>query len=180
VIPPLVERATALAAELGFDESSAPETGRLLHLLAAQRGRERVAEIGTGVGVGAAWLAAGLAPGVPLFTAEPDGERARAAAALLADDPDVHVLRGPWRDVLPEHGPFDLVVHHGGGVRPPAEECEDVLGLLSPGATVVLDEIREQRDDDAAAPFWLGHPRLAGLEVSLTPALRAIVCVRVL
>ena len=178
MIPPLVERATALAAELGFDESCAAETGRLLHLLAAQRGRERVAEIGTGVG--AAWLAAGLAPGVPLFTAESDGARARAAAALFADDPDVHVLRGPWRDVLPEHGPFDLVVHHGGRVRLREEECEDVVGLLSPGATVVLGEIREQRDDDAAAPFWLVHPRLAGLELSLTPALRAVVCVRVL
>lgn len=180
MIPPLVERATALAAELGFDESCAAETGRLLHLLAAQRGRERVAEIGAGVGVGAAWLAAGLAPGVPLFTAESDGARARAAVALFADDPDVHVLRGAWRDVLPEHGPFDLVVHHGGRVRLPEEECEDIVGLLSPGATVVLAAVREQRDHGGVAAFWLGHARLAGLELSLTPALRAIVCVRVL
>jgi predicted O-methyltransferase YrrM len=180
VIPPLVERAAALAAGLGFDESCAAETGRLLHLLAAQRGRERVGEIGTDVGVGAAWLAAGLAPGVPLFTAESDGERARAAAALFADDPDVHVLCGPWRDVLPEHGPFDLVVHHGGRVRLLEEECEDVVGLLSPGATVVLGGVREQRDHDAVAAFWLVHPQLAGLELPLTPALRAIVCVRVL
>lgn len=180
MIPPLVERATALAAELRFDESCAAETGRLLHLLAAQRGRERVAEIGTGVGVGAAWLAAGLAPGVPLFTAEPDGARARAAVSLFADDPDVHVLRGPWREVLPEHGPFDLVVHHGGRVRLREEECEDVVGLLSPGATVVLGEIREQRDHDPEVAFWFGHPRLASLELSLTREVRAILCVRVL
>ena len=180
MIPPLVERATALATEFAFDQSCAAETGRLLHLLAAQRGRERVAEIGTGVGVGAAWLAAGLAPGVPLFTAVSDDERARAAASLFADDPDVHVLRGAWRDILPEHGPFDLLFYDGVRTEPPAEEGEEVVGLLSPGATVVLGDVREQRDRDAVVGFWLGHPRLAGLELSLTTALHAIVCVRVL
>jgi hypothetical protein len=54
-----------------------------------------------------------------------------------------------------------------------------VVGLLSPGATVVLGGVR-QRDHGAVAAFWLVHPQLAGLELPLTQALRAIVCVRVL
>jgi predicted O-methyltransferase YrrM len=63
--PPLVRRALELERELGFDRSSIPEVGRLLHLLAAQRGRMRVGEIGTGCGVGAAWIASALPPHVP-------------------------------------------------------------------------------------------------------------------
>ena len=180
MIPPLVARATALASELGLERSCEPEAGRLLHLLAAQRGRERVGEIGTGTGVGTAWLAAGLAPGIQLYTAEPDEERARAAAGLFAEDADVHVLHGPWREVLPEYGPFDLLFYDGGRKQFPEEEGEEVVGLLSPGGTVVLDDVGEQREHDPVLTFWLGHPRLAGVELSLTPAMRAIVCVRVL
>src|SRR2546430_14587975 len=46
--PPLVSRARELEHELGFTHSSPPEVGQLLHLLAAQRGRARVGELGTG------------------------------------------------------------------------------------------------------------------------------------
>ena len=180
MIPPLVERATALAAEVGFDRSCEPAAGRLLHLLAAQRGRERVGEIGTGVGVGTAWLASGLVPGVPLYTTEADEARARAAESLFRDDADVYVLHGPWRDVLPEHGPFDLLFYDGGRKQFPEEEGDEVVALLSPGGTVVLDDFREQREQDPVLEFWLGHERLTGIELALTPAMRAIVCVRVL
>lgn len=178
--PPLVERALALAAELGFGKSCSPEAGRLVHALAAQRGRERVAEIGTGAGVGTAWLASALTPGVPLWTAELDAERAGRAAALFADDPDVHVLAGPWREVLPEHAPFDLVFYDGGRKQLPDEEGEAVVGLLAPGGTVVLDDFRERRPHDRVKAFWLGHPRLAGVELALSEHESALVCVRVL
>jgi predicted O-methyltransferase YrrM len=72
VTPPLVERAAALAATLGFENACTPETGRLLHLFAGMRGRERVGETGTGVGYGAAWIVSALGPSVPFFTAELD------------------------------------------------------------------------------------------------------------
>ena len=179
-IPPLVERALAHAAELGFAKSCSAEAGRLLHLLAAQRGRERVAEIGTGAGVGTAWLASALAPGVALWTAEPDAVLAEAAAALFADDADVHVLAAPWRDALAPHAPYDLVFYDGGRKQFPGEEGEAVVGLLAPGGTVVLDDFRERRPDDPVKAFWLGHPRLAGAELALSEQESALVCVRVL
>lgn len=178
--PPLVGRARAVAAELGFEKSSSPEAGRLLHLLASQRGRERVGEIGTGTGVGTAWLAAGLAPGAALYTAEPDAEQARAAAELFAADRDVHVLHGPWREVLPAHAPFDLLFYDGGGKRDPASEAEEVVSLLAPGGTVVLDDFREGRVNDPLREWWLGHPRLVGLELRVSPAEAVLVCVRAL
>ena len=68
MIPPLVERAQQLAARVGFERSCSNEAGRLLHVLASQRGRTRVAEIGTGCAVGSAWILAGLAPEVPFLS----------------------------------------------------------------------------------------------------------------
>jgi predicted O-methyltransferase YrrM len=81
-LPPLVARAKAAAEALGFDKSCRDEDGMLLHVLAGRRGIERVAEIGTGTGVGTAWLASALPPGVPLVTAERD-ERLAGAAGFL-------------------------------------------------------------------------------------------------
>ena len=178
--PPLVERALALAAELGFAKSCSPEAGRLLHLLAAQRGRERVAEIGTGAGVGTAWLASALAPGVSLWTVEAETRLAGAAAGLFAGDPDVHVLAGRWREALPAHAPFDLLFYDGGRKQFPEEEGEVVVELLAPGATIVLDDFRERRPDDPVKAFWLGHPRLVGADVALSEHESALVCVRAL
>jgi len=178
--PPLVERALALAAELGFAKSCSPEAGRLLHLLAAQRGRARVGEIGTGVGVGTAWLASALPPGVPLWTAEVDPELAQAAAGLFSCDADVHVLAGPWRELLVTEAPFDLLFYDGGRKQFPEEEGEAVVELLAPGGTVVLDDFRERRPDDPVKAFWLGHPRLAGVELALSEQESALACVRVL
>ena len=107
--PPLVRRALALAEADGFEKSCKPEDGALLHVLAARRGIARAAEIGTGAGVGAAWIVSALPPRVPFFTAELDPDLAARAAELFADDPNVVVLAGPWRASLPAEAPFDLL-----------------------------------------------------------------------
>ena len=111
MVPPLVERALALTERLGFEKSCLPEVGRLLHVLAGSRGRERVAEIGTGAGVGAAWIVSALPPQTPFFTAELDPARAAAARELFAADENVRVLEGDWRELLPREAPFDFVFY---------------------------------------------------------------------
>ena len=162
-VPPLVARARAAAAELGFYSSCSDADGRLLHVLAGRRGVARVCEIGTGAGVGTAWLASALPPGVPLYTAERDEMRAAAAARLFADDPDVHVLVGDWRAVLPPHGPFDLLFVDG---KSPRDDPDAVLGIATPGATVVLNGVSADRSGaDALWERWLGHPRASAVEL---------------
>jgi predicted O-methyltransferase YrrM len=174
-VPPLVARAHAAAVDLGFDRSCRDEDGLLLHVLAGRRGIERVAEIGTGAGVGTAWLATALPPGVPLFTAEPDARRAAAATALFADDPDVHVLEGDWRVVLPPHAPFDLAFVDGGGAK---DDPGAVLGLATPGATLVLDDFSAGWDGpDPRRARWLEHPRVAATEVGTGGTARTLVAV---
>ena len=134
MIPPLVERARAVAVAPDCGD----DLGRLLHVLAGQRGRTRVAQIGGGVE--AAWIVSALAPGVPFLCVGPP-------LPLFADDPDVRVLEGEWHDVLPREAPFDLLVARG---------LTDVglVELLAPGGTLV-----------AGAP--LVHPRLFTAELEL-------------
>jgi predicted O-methyltransferase YrrM len=89
--PPLVQAAERLAARAGFERSCAPEVGWRLRVLAATVTDGTIAELGAGYGVGAAWLASGLRPGVRLLTIESDWTRASAVAALLAGVPAARV-----------------------------------------------------------------------------------------
>jgi predicted O-methyltransferase YrrM len=165
VLPLLVEQALALAERTGFTRSCSAETGRLLRVLAGQRGRLRVAEIGTGCGVGSAWLLAGLPPEVPFLTVEIDPERAAAAAELLAADGQARVLRGDWREVLPAEAPFDLLFADGGR----AKEHDELVGLLSPGGTLVLDDLTPGRTGpDPVRELWIAHPRVVAVELQVS------------
>ena len=181
LVPPLVARAEALAARLRLERSCSREVGRLLHLLAAQRGRVRVGEIGTGCGVGTAWLVSALPPEVPVVTVEADRERTAAAAGLFAEDPNVRVLVGDWHEVMPAQAPFDLLFYDGGGKHRPDVDGEQVAALLAPGATLVLDDLTPGRAaaGDPVRSFWLAHPDLAAAELTVSPEMAVIVAVRV-
>jgi predicted O-methyltransferase YrrM len=165
VIPPLVEQALALAERTGFTRSCSTETGRLLQVLAGSRGLERVGEIGTGTGVGSAWILSALDPDVSFVTVELDEGRAGAAAELLRDDAAARVLQGDWRETLPSEAPFDLLFADGGR----AKAHEDVLGLLSPGGILLLDDLTPgYADPDPVRELWLGHPRLVATELQVS------------
>jgi predicted O-methyltransferase YrrM len=165
VTPQLVEKALAEAVRTGFTRSCSVETGRLLQVLAGARGLERVAEIGTGCGVGASWILSALDPAVAFFTVELDEERAAVAAELLADDPAATVLHGDWRDVLAAEAPLDLLFADGGR----AKYHEEVVGLLAPGGMLVLDDLTPgYRDPDPVRELWLAHPRLVAVELRVS------------
>src|SRR5689334_3223105 len=115
-VPPLVRQAQALADEMRFTQSSTPEVGRVLAGLATQGREGTVGEIGTGCGVGAAWIVSNLAPGATFVTVELDEARAAAARALFAPLPGVRVLTGDWHLLLP-YGPFDLLFADGGKAK---------------------------------------------------------------
>ncbi|MCP9485764.1 MAG: class I SAM-dependent methyltransferase [Gaiellaceae bacterium MAG52_C11] len=177
MLPPLVLRAEALAAERGFARSCTREVGRLLHLLAASRGRERVAELGTGYGVGSAWIVSALRPQTPFFTAELDPELGAAASELFRDDPNVHVLVGDWRDTLPLEAPFDLLFFDAAKQEP--ENAELALGLLAPGGIALLDDLTPGRTgSDPVREFWLADERVAAVELLTAPSEAAILAVR--
>ena len=55
-----------------------------------------------------------------------------------------------------------------------------ILGLLAPGATVVLSDVTPERDGagDPVRAFWLHHPELVASEVQVSPTEAVIVAVR--
>ena len=174
--PPAVLRALALAEAEGFTKSCQAEDGALLHVLAARRGIVRAAEIGTGAGVGAAWIVSGLQPEVPFFTAELDPDLAMRAAELFADDPNVTVLPGPWRESLPTEAPFDLVYVDAHDAK---NDVDAVVGLLAPGGTAVLDDFwNEPSHPDPRRVSWLHHAMLTTIELWVTRERRVLVAVR--
>ena len=136
----------------------------------------RAAEIGTGAGVGAAWIVSALQPQVPFFTAELDPDLAARAAELFADDPNVVVLAGPWRASLPAEAPFDLLFVDAHDAK---DDVEAVVGLLAPGGTAVLDDFwNDPALPDPRRDAWLQHPLLTTIELWVTPERRALVAVR--
>ena len=172
MLPPLVERALALAERTGFQRSCSSETGRLLQVLAGQRGHERVAEIGTGCGVGSAWILSALDPDIAFVTVELDERRAAEATELLVEDESVTVLLGDWREVLPREAPFDFLFADGGK----AKYDDEVVGLLAPGGMLVLDDLTPgYSDPDPVRELWLSHARLVAVELQVSPREAVIV-----
>ena len=183
-VPNLVHSAEALATAMRFERSSIPEIGRLLAVLVAARPQGRCAEIGTGCGVGSAWIGDALGPEGSLVTVELDPDRAAAASRLFADSPNVRVLHGDWHELLPPEAPFDLLFFDGGHWKRgdvPAES-EQALSLVAAGGVVLIDDLTpaslSPQEWRPVRDFWLGHDDLVATELLTTPETSAIIAVR--
>ena len=75
------------------------------------------------------------------------------------------MLHGDWQEVLPGEAPFDLLFADGGR----SKYHEELLGLLAPGGTLVLDDLTPGYDGpDPVRELWLGHPRLLAAELQVS------------
>lgn len=143
-IPEGVLAATERAAEAGFESSSEPGIGRVLMTLAAAvRPGGRVLEIGTGLGVGTAWLIAGLAEqtDVELVTIESDPQR----SCLAAEAGWPSFVRPIVGDVVVELGglgSFDLVFADAEGGK--LYGFDLTLAAVEMRGILVLDDMRFQ------------------------------------
>ena len=188
-LPPLVQRAVALANDFGFIHCCTPEQGTLLQVLVRGRAGGVIGETGTGCGAGLAWMASAVGPETRLVSVEIDGRRAAACQKLFADLPNVTVLHGDWR-AIERFAPFDLLVlDGGGGGKRENDTPADPAVLLKPGGTVVLDDFhppmefwpedKGDRDEygrsvTESRKYWLEHPALFATEVRVHPLVSAI------
>jgi predicted O-methyltransferase YrrM len=149
-LPPLVEQAYAIARQQGFPltrqeagpvrpSACLPGVGRFLAMLAAGCQGGVIAELGTGAGIGAAWIASAMPADCALVTAELDSDLAAAAARLFAADARVRVLAGDASALLAAHAPFDLIFADC-GVRD-AVAFAALCGMLRPGGRIVMDDL---------------------------------------
>jgi predicted O-methyltransferase YrrM len=183
--PELVERAYAAARAVGFPvtrddpghgrgSASLPGTGRFLAMLAAGCHGGRIAELGTGAGIGAAWMSGAMPADCELVTAELDPVRAAAAAELLAGDSRLTVLTGDAVELVVSGGPFDLIFADC-GIRDAAAFAA-MVSQLKPGGRIVMDDLTPAqalpadspfRDRDVKRGLFGGEPRLLWTEVVL-------------
>jgi predicted O-methyltransferase YrrM len=186
IAPQIVRRARALAERLGFASSCSDEVGTVLRLLAINAGSRRIGEIGTGCGVGTAWLASGLQPGAVLSTVEIDEQLAGAVRALFEVSPQVSVMAGDWHELL-SRGPFDLLFVDVASAK--EDEAERVADALAPGGIAVLDDLtpeeqwtdqqrRQWSGGDPVRLFWLRHPSLVAAELRMSATSSIVLAAR--
>ncbi|QWC85479.1 class I SAM-dependent methyltransferase [Nocardioidaceae bacterium] len=181
-LPAIVQRAFDLSRRSGFVSFCRNETGRLLASLAASR-QGTLAEIGTGTGVGAAWLRSGLAPGAHLVTAELDARLADTAAGVFAGDPQVEVLAADWQSLV-ERGPFSLLFCDSSLAE--ASNPATLAELVEPGGVVVVDDFVATTTwpplvdgrVDTLRQAWLTHPDFVASQVLVTEDAAVVIASR--
>ncbi len=172
-VPDLVVAARAAAEAAEFPFSCADQVGQLLSVLAAAvPPNGRILELGTGAGVGTAWIVHGLGPrrDVELTTVD--------WAPEMSD-----LARGnPWPDyvrflvedavaVLPTLGAFDLIFADSPGGK--WQGLVLTIEALRPGGVLVVDDMMPQVDwtEEQAAnqervhETLLHHPELVSCDL---------------
>jgi predicted O-methyltransferase YrrM len=148
-MPSLVQEAVARARDAGFRYSCDPDVGRLLAVLAAHLPmRARVLELGTGAGVGTAWITSGLLPrtDVTVITAEKDPATAELAAQ--GGWPEFVDLRcADALTVLGEAGEFDLIFADAPGGK--WEGLDRTIAALAPHGMLIVDDMTTTPQWDA-------------------------------
>jgi demethylmenaquinone methyltransferase/2-methoxy-6-polyprenyl-1,4-benzoquinol methylase len=140
-LPPLVAAAQARADDSGFTLACEPGVGRLLAALAAAvPPHGRILEMGTGVGVGTAWIVHGLGArsDVEVVSVEIDA----ATAAIAQRDswpPWVSLHVGDILVALATLGSFDLIFADAQGGK--WEGLQRTIAALRPGGILLVDDM---------------------------------------
>ncbi|MGW5441397.1 O-methyltransferase [Nocardia asteroides] len=143
-VPPLVIHAQRRALAAGFQMSCTDRTGALLRTLAAMKPGGRVLELGTGVGVGAAWLLDGMDSTAELVTVEADPQVAAVAADVVGSDHRVTTRTLDAAEFLANYcgAPFDLAFVDS---RPGKfHDRDQLLSRLAPGGIWIVDDLLPQ------------------------------------
>ena len=136
------------AARAGFRLACEADVGRLLAALAAAvPSGGRVLEIGTGVGVGLAWLVHGLGArrDVEVVTVELDDEAQRAALSAPWP-PWVRFESGDGAEVVGRLGQFDLIFPDAPGGK--IFKLRRTVAALRRGGVLIVDDMDLTRHDD--------------------------------
>ena len=153
---------------MGSDDS----TGNLLRTLAASKPGGRLLELGTGTGLGTAWLLDGMSKDASLITVDQDAKASAVAAEHLGDDPRLEIKVQDGLELLKalQGQTFDLVFADTWPGK--IDEPELALTLVSPGGFYVVDDMQlgwkdrealRQPVNDMIMNVWEGQRRLIKL-----------------
>lgn len=131
-------------AQLGFTMASEPRTGAFLQALAASKPGGRLLELGTGTGIGTAWLLAGMDPASRLDTVDNDPKVVAVAKRHLGHDVRVtfHLIDGGEFLAQARPAAFDLIYADAWPGK--FSHLDAALSLLKPGGIYVVDDLLPQ------------------------------------
>jgi len=167
-VPELVRKTERVAARGQFRMSSEPRTGALLRALVASKPGGRILEIGSGVGVGAAWLLDGMDAAARLTTIEVHERIGAVCRALLAEDERVEVVTSDACAWLERYDgpPFDFVFVDTTTAK--FHRRDLIFAHLAEGALFVADDLLPQ---DSWAPEHPARVELFRKEILTEPCL---------
>jgi len=150
--PAALEAIVRDTEQLAFGMASEPKTGALLRVLAAAKPGGRLLELGTGTGIGTAWLLEGMDAAATLDSVDVDARVQAVARRHLGVDPRVtfHVADGA--DFLNgEPGAFDLIYADAWPGK--FSHLNEALSRLHLGGLYVIDDLLPQPNwPDGHAP----------------------------
>ncbi len=165
LLPPALSAIQKETKALGFDMSSDVLTGTLLRTLAASKSDGSLLELGTGTGLGAAWLLDGMTADARLISVDNDPAVMEIATRHLGyDDRAAFVLQDglQWLEEMQAADQyFDLIF--ADAIPGKYDGFELAWRLLKPGGVYIIDDMLPQ-------PSWpVGHaPKVHQLMRDLT------------
>ncbi|MEZ7127710.1 O-methyltransferase [Nonomuraea sp. AD125B] len=175
-LPPLVVVASERAERYSYEHSPIPEVGRLLSVLTAHLpAPARVLEIGTGTGVGTAWIASGALPRADISVITLERNQSLAAIASYGASeglwPEfVKFGVGDVLEILSDSEPFDLIFANA-----PAGKYRGLdltIAALKPGGLLIVDDMTVAPEStwghdrkESVRQALLFHPQLTAVEL---------------
>ncbi len=132
--------------ELGFDMASRPETGALLRVLAASKPNGRFLEIGTGTGLGTAWLLEGMDKNSKLISIECDKNVQSVAKEAFINDDRLELIYDNGSEFLKNQIPNSYDMIFADAYPGKYEFLNETLNLLKPGGIYIVDDMLPQAD----------------------------------
>ncbi|MEO6006807.1 MAG: class I SAM-dependent methyltransferase, partial [Vicinamibacteraceae bacterium] len=142
--PPALAAIQADSARLGFAMASEPRTGALLAVLAAAKPGGRLLEIGTGTGVGTAWLLSGMDASSRLDSVDTDKSVLDVARQHLGSDARVAFRLEDGAAFLTRADPdtYDLIYADAWPGK--FTHLDAALACLRQGGVYVIDDLLPQ------------------------------------
>jgi predicted O-methyltransferase YrrM len=142
-IPPALEAIEQETRQIGFTMGSERRTGALLRALAATKPAGRILELGTGTGIGTAWLLAGMDGNAKLDTVDSDPTVLQIAKRHLGDDFRVtfHLAEGA-QFLINARTPYDLIFADAWAGK--YNHLDEALSLLRLGGIYFIDDLLPQ------------------------------------
>ena len=143
---------------IGFTMASEPQTGSLLRTLAASKPAGRFLELGTGTGVGTAWLLAGMDAASRLDSVDRDAAVSAVARRHLGRDPRVTFHVSDGAEFLTRMAPRRFDFMYADTWPGKFTHLDLALSLLRPGGIYFVDDLLPQ-------PSWPEEhgPKVPGL-----------------